>query len=150
MAARDHSTRSWPAMRPRLSVGFLLAHNFTLTALSSFLDMLRLAADEGDGSHQVHCRWTVMGKGREPVRSSCGLDIVPWDDLLDVREFDYLVVVGGLLDEELQLDPLRTAYLQEAANKGVKLVGVCTGSFALVHWPRIHDVTYPRACNSTC
>jgi transcriptional regulator GlxA family with amidase domain len=129
---RRHSDRSWEGARPRLSVGFLLARNFTLTPLSSFLDVLRLAADEGDSSRQVHCRWTVMGLGREPVRSSCGLDTVPWDDLRDVREFDYIVVVGGLLDEGPQLDTTTQAYLREAAARGVTLVGLCTGTFALV------------------
>ncbi len=127
-----HSDRQWRTSRPYLSIGFLLTRNFTLTALSSFMDMLRLAADEGDRSRQRYCRWTVMGGGRESVRSSCGLDISPWDDLRDVRELDYLVVVGGLLDDGPQLDSTTQAYLREAASKDVKLIGVCTGVFALV------------------
>ena len=129
---RRQCDRTWKAPRPRLSVGFLLTRNFTLTALSSFMDMLRLAADDGDSSRQRHCRWTVMGLGREPVRSSCGLDIAPWDDLRDVQEFDYLVVVGGLLDDGPQLDPTTQAYLHEAVRKDVRLIGVCTGVVAVV------------------
>ena len=35
---------------PRLSVGFILAHRFTLCAFANFVDVLRLAADEGDRS----------------------------------------------------------------------------------------------------
>ena len=35
--------------RAGLSVGFILTNNFTLTALSTFMDALRLAADDGDG-----------------------------------------------------------------------------------------------------
>ena len=31
-------------------MGFVLANNFTLSAFSLFVDQLRLAADEGDGS----------------------------------------------------------------------------------------------------
>lgn len=129
---RSWGTRPWDGVRPRLSVGFLLARDFTLTPLSSFLDVLRLAADEGDGSRQIRCRWTVMGLGREPVRSSCGLDILPWDDLRDVRDFDCIVVVGGLLDDGPQLDTMTQAYLREAAARGVTLIGLCTGTFALV------------------
>jgi transcriptional regulator GlxA family with amidase domain len=72
------------------------------------------------------------GHWAEPVRSSCGLDTIPWDDLRDVRDFDYLVVVGGLLDEGPQLDMTTQAYLRQAAAKGVTLVGICTGTFALV------------------
>ena len=45
-----------------LSVGFILAPNFTLIALSGFLAVLRQASDVGDKSRQVMCRWTIMQK----------------------------------------------------------------------------------------
>jgi transcriptional regulator GlxA family with amidase domain len=51
---------SRPNDRKPLSVGFILAHNFTLSAFSLFVDQLRLASDEGDGSRQILCRWSVM------------------------------------------------------------------------------------------
>ncbi len=36
--------------RRQLSVGFVLVPNFTLVAFSAIVDLLRLAADEGDRS----------------------------------------------------------------------------------------------------
>jgi len=40
---------------PRLRVGFLLARRFTLCAFANFVDVLRLAADEGDRSRPILC-----------------------------------------------------------------------------------------------
>ena len=37
----------------RLSVGFILAKRFTLCAFANFVDVLRLAADEGDRSRPI-------------------------------------------------------------------------------------------------
>ena len=82
---------------PKLRVGFVLMHRFTLTAFSTFLDVLRLAADEGDLSRPIACAWEVMSPHRQPVRASCGIEIQPSSDLVDPAAFDYIVVVGGLL-----------------------------------------------------
>ena len=114
-----------------LSVGFILTNNFTLTALSTFIDGLRLAADDGDGSRQIRCRWTIMGARPHPVRASCGVEIARWEPLTDPRRFDYIVIVGGLLHTGPQFDDETLAYLRAAASYGVTLIGVCTGSFVL-------------------
>lgn len=116
---------------PRLRVAFLLARRFTLTAFASFVDVLRLAADEGDGSRQLRCSWAVMSATRAPVAASCGVEILPTCGLLDPGEFDYVVVVGGLLRAGPQVDDATLAYLRRAARDGVPLIGVCTGSFVL-------------------
>jgi len=140
------------APNARLRVGFILANHFTLTAFSVFVDTLRLAADEGDGSRPIHCRWTVMSASGRPLRASCGLEIQPQSGLLDPRGFDYIVVVGGLLHQGSQIDASTEAYLRAAAAKGVALIGVCTGSFILaraglmrgrrccVSWYHHHDL----------
>ncbi|MFG1293493.1 GlxA family transcriptional regulator [Xanthobacter versatilis] len=115
----------------KLRVGFVLMHNFTLTAFSSFVDVLRLAADEGDRSRPIGCSWQVMSPGRRPARSSCGIDIQPTADLGDPGDFDYIVVVGGLLHGMPPLPAAVASWLQRAAKANVPLVGVCTGSFVL-------------------
>ncbi|MGG2478909.1 GlxA family transcriptional regulator, partial [Rhizobium sp. BR5] len=43
----------------RLSVAFLLADRFTLSAFANFVDVLRLAADEADRSRPILCEWSV-------------------------------------------------------------------------------------------
>ena len=116
---------------PRLSIGFILAHRFTLCAFGNFVDVLRLAADEGDRSRPILCDWTVLSDTMNPVVSSCGVPVQPTERLSDPTKFNYIVVVGGLIDEISNLSPEYTRYLQRAAALKVPLVGVCTGAFIL-------------------
>ena len=115
---------------PVLRVGFILSNDFTLSAFSLFVDALRLAADEGDLSRPLRCRWPVMSARSEPVRSSAGLLVAPTSALLPPSELDYVVVVGGLLRAP-PLDRAARDYLRAAAAAGTTLVGVCTGTFLL-------------------
>lgn len=116
---------------PRLRVGFVLLPRFTLTAFSGFVDALRLAADEGDRSRQLKCQWSILGSSSAPIESSCGVSVQPDAQLGDPGDFDYLVVVGGLLHGGQKVPRAALHYLQRAAAARVNLVGLCTGSFAL-------------------
>ena len=80
---------------PRLNVGFILARRFTLCALGNFVDVLRLAADEGDRSRPILCAWSVLSPTTAPIASSSGIVVQPDERLGDPTRFDYLVVVGG-------------------------------------------------------
>jgi transcriptional regulator GlxA family with amidase domain len=117
--------------RRKLSVGFILAQNFTLSAFALFVDQLRLASDDGDGSRQILCRWSVMTRASQPIRSSCGITVNGTGEFADPKSFDYIVVVGGILHAGPQLDDAAVTYLKQAARCGVPLIGLCTGSFVL-------------------
>lgn len=119
------------AVAPKLRVGFLLAPRFTLTAFAGFVDALRLAADEGDRSRSLLARWEIIDTNNGPVTSSCGATVAPTAPLDAPQQYDYIVVVGGLLHGGQRVPPRLTAFLREAAKAGVKLVGLCTGSFIL-------------------
>ena len=71
------------APAPRLRIGFLLAPRFTLSAFATFVDVLRLAADDGDGSRPIRCRWAILSHDLAPVQSSCGMRIEPDERLGD-------------------------------------------------------------------
>ena len=118
----------------QLSIGFILLNRFTLTAFASFVDVLRLAADTGDKSRQIRCRWCIVSRDTHPVRASCGALLQPDERLGDVTRFDYVVVVGGLLEHTEFLHPDYKRFLCNAAEANVTLIGLCTGGFAL------HDV----------
>jgi transcriptional regulator GlxA family with amidase domain len=108
-----------------------LAERFTLSAFANFVDVLRLAADEGDRSRPILCRWQVLSPTMSPVRSSCGVPVQPDARPGDAKRFDYIVVVGGLIGTVERVDRHTVAFLHEAAAAGVPLVGICTGAFVL-------------------
>ncbi|WFU12720.1 GlxA family transcriptional regulator (plasmid) [Rhizobium sp. CB3090] len=116
---------------PRLSVGFILAKRFTLCAFANFVDVLRLAADEGDRSRPIMCEWAILSDTMSAVQSSCGVSVQPNERLGDPTKFDYIVVIGGLIDEIPNISANYIQYLQKAAAAGVPLVGICTGAFIL-------------------
>lgn len=115
----------------RLRVGFILSRHFTLSALSNFVDVLRLAADEGDDSQPIRCQWHIMSASRDPIRSSSNVSVEPTSGLLDPGALDCVVVVGGLLQRGPQLDRNTELYLAKLSKADIDVVGVCTGSFIL-------------------
>jgi|TARA_B110000003_G_scaffold219032_1_gene218743 transcriptional regulator GlxA family with amidase domain len=115
-----------------LAVGFVLMPSFTLLPFSAFIDALRLAADEGDQSRQINCQWTVMGPTLEPISSSAGVTVKPWETYRNPADFDYIVVVGGLLDSTLEGSEHVVDYLQQADRAHVPIIGLCTGSFVMI------------------
>lgn len=127
--------RSTPGLLARrnapLSVGFILVKRFTLCAFANFVDVLRLAADEGDRSRPILCNWTVISPDMAPVSSSCGVLIQPQERFGDPRQFDYIVVVGGLLGDLAEGDAKVDGFLRSAAAYDIPLVGLCTGPFVL-------------------
>ena len=129
---RQRSDASPPApAAPLLRVGFLLLPRFTLTAFAGFVDALRLAADDGDRSRPIQCKWALLGEKGALIQSSCGVNVVTSEDFVDPPSFDYIVVVGGLLHGGQKVSRGVMPYLRRAAAAGVKLVGLCTGSFVL-------------------
>ncbi|MDR1297030.1 MAG: GlxA family transcriptional regulator [Deltaproteobacteria bacterium] len=135
----------------QLKVGFALAPDFTLMAFSGFMEALRQAADVGDLSRPIWCSWTVMSHNLEPVKASCGLEVRPWEVFKDPSEFDYIILVGGLVKSLENVPPELVAYLAGAVGAGVTVIGLCTASFILaragllkgrrccVHWYHYQD-----------
>ena len=109
----------------------MLAPRFTLTAFAGFVDALRLAADAGDRSRPLLACWDVLDGADGPVASSCGVSVVPNAALASPTDYDFIVVVGGLLHGGQRVPAPVNAFLREAAGRGVRLVGLCTGSFVL-------------------
>lgn len=132
--AQPHTRVKEPAEQPvpvRLSIGLILGRNFTLGALANFIDVLRLAGDEGDRSRPILCEWSILSDNSNSVRSSCGIPVQPTARLGDPGRFNYVGVVGGLIEEVSNLDPVYQDYLRKAAERRVPLLGICTGSFIL-------------------
>ena len=116
-----------------LSVGILLWPRFPLLSLAGLCDALRHAADRADESRQLRCLWTIIGARGESIEASCGIPVAAQSEFPDLAQFDYLVVIGGLLPDLGKVDPRYWDYLQRAAATATPLVGLCTGSFVLAH-----------------
>lgn len=125
-----HAPPKTGPQRP-LRVGFVLQPSFTLVAFSSFVDSLRLAADEGDRSRPVRCQWDVLSPDLAPIRASCGVEVAPTLRLDEAGRHDIVVVVGGLISGGRRLDARLVEFLKLSARRRIPLAGVCTGSFIL-------------------
>ncbi|MDR2387389.1 MAG: GlxA family transcriptional regulator [Deltaproteobacteria bacterium] len=134
-----------------LKVAFALVPDFTLMAFTGFIEVLRQAADVGDRSRPIWCSWTIMSHDLEPIKSSCGVKISPWESYREPRDFDYVIVVGGLLQSLDQVPKELMAYLKRANQAQVTIIALCTASFILaqagllterrccLHWYHAHD-----------
>jgi transcriptional regulator GlxA family with amidase domain len=129
MAGKTRARR--PRARARLSVGLILTRRFTLGALANFVDVLRLSADEGDRSRQILCEWAILSDTMNGVPASCGVTVQPNERLGDPSKFDYIAVVGGLIDDIPNIGTGYQQYLQRASAQGIPLIGICTGAFVL-------------------
>lgn len=130
-----------PPGKPALTIGIVLMEQFTLAAFAGLVDVLRLAGDHGGRSRQIHTAWRVMSWDGKPRSSSAGLTIDVADGLPeDPAEFDYVAVCGGndYINGRMP-EPLRD-WLRLAAALRVRLLGICTGTFALAQ----ADVIGPR------
>lgn len=145
MSSRSPRMRQTAKGQGKLKIGFVLARQFTLSAFALFVDTLRLASDEFDKSGRVRADWQVLGSTRHLIPSSCGVQLAPTSDFLPPEEFDYIVVVGGLLSVEHPIDDDTVRYLRQAAARGVPLIGLCTGTFILADAGLMKD---HRACVS--
>lgn len=121
-------------MRPSLRMGFILLEQFTLVGFAGIIDALRLAEDAGIQSHQTAASWVIMTESGRSCRSSCGATISETEPFRDPSEFDYLAVCGGNgYENELLYSTVLRDYLREAVRQKVRLIGICTGTFALAH-----------------
>lgn len=126
------TTRIDHASGGKITFGIVLLPNFTLTAFSGFVDLLRLASDEGDMSRPVRCSWMIIGESMVPVRASCGIQISPWATFDEAGPFDYVVVVGGLLHSGPTASDATIRFIRSSAGSSATIVGICTGVFALM------------------
>ncbi len=116
---------------PDVRFAFILSPDFTLLPFAGFIDAVRHCADERDYSRQVYCHWSCVGPNLDPVRSSCGIEVAPWEEYSDEMPFDYIVVIGGRLQSFYQHHEDTFAYVKHAYGSGIPIIGLCTGSFVM-------------------
>lgn len=130
---RDYSclgpSKPAPETRPLLRIGIAPTPDFTLFSLSNLVEFLRHAADESDFSRQLYCSWSLLSHDMESIRASCGFRISPTRLFGDPREFDYIVIHGGLLHSGAEIPPALYDFILTTLEAGVPLIGLCSGQF---------------------
>ncbi|MEE2782171.1 MAG: GlxA family transcriptional regulator [Pseudomonadota bacterium] len=108
-------------------IGFLLVENFTMIALASALEPLRMA---NHLSGQNLYEWQLISAMGREVNASGGVRMLT-DQLMHAEhEYDYLFVVAGVnVIENAKQEEIR--WLKQQARHKTVLGGLCTGAFLL-------------------
>lgn len=128
-----------------LRFGFLLLPRYSMIAVSSAVEALRMANQlRGETLYE----WSMLTSDGEPVLASNGLSIRPESGMCGAGALDCLFACGGL-DVRLSSDKLVIDWLRALARRHVTLGGLCTGSYLLararlldgynatIHWENI-------------
>lgn len=117
---------------PDIRVGIILLEGFALLSLSGLCETLRMAGEAVDREQPVRCSWSIMTSTNQPVCSSSGFTVAPWECWDSHTGFDYIAVIGG--DEQvsvgLESEALLT-YLNRVHQADVVLIGISYGSIVL-------------------
>lgn len=108
-------------------VGFLLINNFTLIALATAVEPLRVA-NQLAGSELYS--WKLLTVGGAAVRASDGMVVMPDGGLRDDDRFDLVIVVAGL-DVSHSFSTVEVRWLKQQARRHAVLGAVCTGAYVL-------------------
>lgn len=110
-------------------VGFLLLDNFTMIALASALEPLRMA-NQLYGEELYN--WHMISESGEPVVASDGLSLSADTSIAESPELDMIIVAGGL-DITRGFTSKQVSWLQQRSRKGITLGSICTGAYVLAH-----------------
>jgi transcriptional regulator GlxA family with amidase domain len=133
---------------------FLTLPNYSLIALSTAVDALRMA---NRVSGQEAYVWTLASLDGGPVAASCGLALSPSVPLEQIGATDIVFVCGGI-NVERAVGPELLSALRRLASRRVALGSLCTGGYALakaglldkykavIHWENLSALReeFPR------
>src|SRR6195256_2872773 len=156
VAIRQERRKIWHVTLPRSKFAFLTLPRYSMIALSTAVEPLRMANKLTGGSVYD---WSIVSLDGQPTPASNGLQLAPTVPLEQVGPVDILFVCGGVEVQEAVSPKILTA-LRRLAERRVPLGALCTGGYALakaglldkyratIHWenlsalreefPRIH------------
>lgn len=126
---RSPDTRSLntrPAEEP-YRVGFLLIENFTLIALATAVEPLRMA-NQLAGTELYS--WKLLTFEGEAARASDGITMVPDGSIQEEHRFDMVIVVAGI-DVTHSFSRKEVNWLKQMGRRHVVMGAVCTGAYVL-------------------
>ncbi|OCX62280.1 AraC family transcriptional regulator [Thioclava sp. SK-1] len=120
------SHRLPPQERPRKFV-FLLLDRFTMMAMTSAIEPLRLA---NQVSGQTLYEWVLASAGAKDVTCSNGVTLHVGMGLDEITRDETVLVCGGI-DVVEAIDKPIVNWLRREARRGASIGGLCTGAWAL-------------------
>lgn len=120
----SHTNR--PADEP-YRVGFLLIDNFTLIALATAVEPLRMA-NQLAGKELYS--WKLLTADGKVAGASDGITMVPDASIEDDHHFDMVIVVAGI-DVTHSFSRKEINWLKQMSRRHVLLGAVCTGPYVL-------------------
>jgi len=127
------------------TIGFMLVPNFTMIAVSSAIEPLRLAEYV---TGKKHYNWVLISADGQPVTGSNGVTLAVDCAMADVDKIPLVFVCGGKGSHDYD-DRKTFAWLRRISARGAALGGLCTGSAILaraglldgyrctVHWENL-------------
>lgn len=128
MATRSSATTTLGSKKTT-KVGFLLLDHFTMIALASSIEPLRMA---NQLSADTLYNWSLISEDGQPVTASDGLSLSPDLSIYDTADFDLIIVAGGV-DITRAYTAKQASWLSKQARKGVIIGGICTGAYLLAY-----------------
>ena len=131
--------------KPTIRYGFLLVNKYSMIALSSAIEPLRMA---NRLSGQTIYEWQTFTLDGQPVSASNGLILEPEGALEIAKNFDVFFTCAGVDVSDVYTKKLHHC-LVKMAQEGIKLGSLCTGSYLLarsglldgyrctIHWEHI-------------
>jgi transcriptional regulator GlxA family with amidase domain len=134
--------------KPTIRYGFLLVNKYSMIALSSAIEPLRMA---NRLSSDTLYEWQTFTLDGQSALASNGLILEPESALEIAKDLDILFVCGGVDITEAYTKQLHSS-LVKLAMKKVKLGSLCTGTYLLarsglldgykctIHWEHINSI----------
>ena len=150
----NSSNLNVPEAETALHVSFLMLPEYTLSAFSNAIGILRMANRLTDRALYT---WTVHSLDGQRVISSAGLELTIDGSLVDATDANILMVCGGYSVKKY-CNKLLTDGLRKIAKRKIPIGGIDTGTYALavaglldgyrctIHWENLSSLReeFPR------
>ncbi|PKF49753.1 GlxA family transcriptional regulator [Enterovibrio nigricans] len=123
------------SLRQPVRIGFYLCNRFTMIAMASAIEVLRMA---NQLSGETLYKWYTLSDDGNPVTASDCISINADDKIPSQHELDIVIICGGL-DIQQNCSPKVLSWISQQDRKHKIIGAICTGSYLLAKSGVMHD-----------